>query len=279
MNYLSSILPLLAPTLILIQGCSKATEPEILPEDPTLEGWTLKWSDEFDGPAGEGPNPANWTHDIGGHGWGNNQLEFNTDRVENSQLDGNGTLWIRATKEQYENNAYTSARMKTQCLQNFGYGRLEARIRVPSGKGIWPAFWMLGENYADIGWPTCGEIDILEMRGSQPSLIFGTLHGPNYSGGNGIGGQYNHSTGLNQDFHVYAIERTKDQIRWYLDDVLFSEKTPDDLPDGADWVFDQDFWIILNIAVGGHFVEAPDETTPVPALMGIDYVRFYEPID
>jgi beta-glucanase (GH16 family) len=275
MKNLPTICSLIALLFFLELGCSSSFEPTT-DTDPALVGWTLKWSDEFDGMAGEGPNPANWAHDVGGHGWGNNQLEFNTDRVENSQLDGTGTLWIRATKEQYENNAYTSARIKTQGLQKFGMGRLEARIRVPAGKGIWPAFWMLGENFSDVGWPACGEIDILEMRGSQPSLIFGTLHGPNYSGGNGVGVQYNHSTGLNQDFHVYAIERTESYIRWYFDDVLFSEKTAADIPEGSEWVFNQDFWIILNIAVGGHFVETPDATTPFPALMGIDYVRFYE---
>jgi beta-glucanase (GH16 family) len=281
MNKINSNSILLLSIFLGGVACSNSTNDTADTENtpPSLDGWTLKWSDEFEGASGEGPDPATWSHDVGGHGWGNNQLEYNTDRTDNAQLDGKGTLWLRATKEQYSGNAYTSARIKTEGLQAFGHGRLEARIRVPSGKGIWPAFWMLGEQFSSIGWPNCGEIDILELRGSQPSLLYGTLHGPGYSGGSAVGDQYHHSTGLNEDFHVYAIERTENQIRWYLDDVLFSEKTPADLPGGSEWVFEQDFWILLNIAVGGHFVEAPDATTPFPALMGIDYVRFYEPED
>ncbi|MEC7242009.1 MAG: glycoside hydrolase family 16 protein [Myxococcota bacterium] len=260
----------------LVPACA-TSGPKDTNSTPALEGWTLVWSDEFDGDAGEPPNPDIWVHDVGGHGWGNNQLEYNTDRLDNAQLDGEGMLWIRATEERYQNNEYTSARIKTEGLKDFGYGRLEARIRLPAGKGIWPAFWMLGSSFSTVGWPTCGEIDILELRGSQPQNLLGTLHGPGYSGGEGVGSHYTASSPLSEDFHVYAIERSEERIRWYLDDVLYGEKTPKDLPPGTDWVFDGPFFAILNVAVGGHFVEAPDSSTPFPALMGVDYLRFYEP--
>ena len=269
-------LPITALAALVATGCTGAQRVDST-KDSSIEGWTLTWSDEFDGEAGQPPDPATWVHDVGGHGWGNEQLEFNTDRVDNAQLDGDGVLWIRATTESYGGNEYTSARIKTEGLKEFGYGRLEARIRLPAGKGIWPAFWMLGSQFSSVGWPGCGEIDILELRGSQPQNLLGTLHGPGYSGGNGVGSHYTAGSPLSEDFHIYAIERSENRIRWYLDDVMFSEKPPADLPADTEWVFNGDFFAILNVAVGGHFVEAPDQSTPFPALMGIDYLRFYEP--
>lgn len=239
--------------------------------------WTLVWSDEFDGPAGTPPDPSVWTPDIGGDGWGNEQLEYNTDRVENASMDGDGHLVLTAREEFYEGNRYTSARLTTIGAVTANGGRIEARIQLPVGAGIWPAFWMLGENFPEVGWPQCGEIDILEYRGQEPAIVHGTVHGPGYSAGQGItdsiavaGG------GLHRDFHVYAVEWDPGEIRWYVDDLHYHTVTRDDLPGAAPWVFDQPFFLILNIAVGGTFIGPVGPDTSFPQQMRVDYVRIYE---
>lgn len=195
--------------------------------------WNLIWSDEFDGAAGTPIDPTKWTAEIGGHGWGNNEREYYTDRVENASLDGAGNLAIVARQENpgdytchYGQCEYTSARLITRDKFEFTYGRVEARIRVPYGQGIWPAFWMLGENIGQVGWPSSGEIDIMEVIGREPNMLYGTIHGPGYSGANGFGSSIRSETPLANDFHVFAIDWDPDVIRWYFDGVQYHRATP-----------------------------------------------------
>jgi beta-glucanase (GH16 family) len=251
--------------LFLLGGCMADLEP-----------WRLVFEDDFDGPEGSAPDPDVWTYDVGGDGWGNEQLEFNTDRPENVDLDGNGFLRIRARREAYEGNTWTSGRIKTEGLQQFEYGRIEARVLVPEGRGLWPAFWMLGADFADIGWPSCGEIDILELRGETPTEVLGTIHGPGYSGAASIGHTWTSPEPLSDDFHVYAVEWDPRHIQWWVDDTLVGAVHPGDLPPDTTWVLDHEFFLLLNLAVGGTFLEEPDDTTPDKAALGVDYVRVYE---
>jgi beta-glucanase (GH16 family) len=235
------------------------------------------WSDEFEGPSGQAPDSATWRHDVSGDGFGNNQLEFDTDRTENASLDGEGRLAITARREQFEGNAYTSARINTSGHFLHGYGRFEAKIRVPTGTGVWPAFWLLGANIGDVGWPQCGELDIMEHNGGVPGEIRGSAHGPGYSAGQNVGKPYAVPGGnLDRDFHRYGVEWDPEKVVWFVDDVKYLTVAPADLPDGTQWVYDHDFFIILNVAIGGGFVSPPDDSTPLPQSMLVDYVRVYE---
>lgn len=250
------------------------------PENTEREGWTLVWSDEFDGPQGQIPDPSVWTPEIGigpnGDGWGNNQLEYNTGRPENASLDGAGNLQITGRREAYQGRAYTSARLITRGSVEQQFGRIEARIQLPEGRGLWPAFWTLGTNISEVGWPSCGEIDIMEFRGQRPSEVLGTIHGPGYSAGESISGETAVSGGLVDDFHVFAIEWAPGRIEWFVDDRPYHTVTPSSLPPGAPWVFDAPHFLLLNLAIGGNFLDNPDGTTPFPAIMLVDYVRIYE---
>jgi len=250
--------------------------------DTNTAKWTLTWSDEFNAPNGSGVDTNKWVFDKGGHGWGNQELEYYTDRVANAYIQ-DGMLVIKAIKESYVGpdgvkRDYTSARLKTQGKFSQTYGRFEARIKIPAGQGIWPAFWMLGDSIQQIGWPKCGEIDIMENIGREPSIVHGTMHGPGYSGGSGIGGPFNLPTGQRfaDQFHVYAIEWEPKAIRWYVDDKLYKTSTPSDLPKGANWVYDHPFFLLLNVAVGGGWPGSPNETSVFPQTMLVDYVRVYK---
>ena len=238
----------------------------------------LVWADEFDGEPGDSPDSTRWTFDIGNGagGWGNNQLEYDTNRPVNVSLDGQGNLAITARREDYLDWDYTSGRINTRYKFSRTRGRFEARIKLPIGQGIWPAFWLLGSNIGPVGWPDCGEIDIMEYLGHDPNRVYGTLHGPGYSGGSAVGGSYTlQEGGFNEDFHVFAIEWRSDSITWEVDGVPYQTKTPGDLPPGAPWVFNHDFFIILNVAVGGYWPGPPDGTTVFPQTMLVDYVRVY----
>lgn len=245
--------------------------------------WNLVWSDEFDQPAGTPINDEFWTCEEGGHGWGNGELEYYTQRIENVSQDGEGNLAIVARQENPENYTchygvcdYTSARCITQDKVEFTYGRVEARLSLPYGQGIWPAFWMLGENIDRSGWPSAGEIDIMEHIGREPYNIYGTVHGPLYSGSNGIGDHVTLPEPVTNDFHVYAIDWDENELRWYVDGELYFTLTADDLPANRTWVFDHDFFILLNVAIGGGWPGYPDDTTEFPQTMLVDYVRVYE---
>jgi len=245
--------------------------------------WNLAWSDEFDGPTGSRVDPSKWSFDIGGGGWGNNELQTYTNRAANAELQG-GALAIRAIKEVYTGpdnitRNYTSARLLTRNKFTQTYGRFEARIKIPSGQGIWPAFWMLGNDIKTAGWPKCGEIDIMESIGREPSMVYGTIHGPGYSGANGVTASYAlpASQKFSDDYHTFAVEWEPNVIRFYVDGQLYKTRTPADLPAGKAWVFNHPFFLILNVAVGGNFPGSPDATTSFPQLMKVDYVRVYRP--
>ncbi len=246
-------------------------------------GWTLIWSDEFNDRDGSKPNPTRWTSDVGGNGWGNQELQYYTDRTPRNSVIQRGNLAISALAERYTGRdgvtrPFTSARIHTLGRFTVVYGRIEARIRVPSGQGLWPAFWMLGSNINEVGWPNCGEIDILENVGSEPSTIHGTLHGPGYSDRSGIGGSYTlpGNRRFTDAFHVFAIEWEPNVVRFSVDGALYKTLTPADLPRGAVWIFDRPFFLILNLAVGGDWPGRPDASTPFPQTMRVDYVRIYQ---
>jgi beta-glucanase (GH16 family) len=187
-----------------------------------------------------------------------------------------GNLAITALEESYEGSDYTSGRINTKELFDQAYGRFEARIRLPVGKGIWPAFWLLGVNIDDVSWPACGEIDILEYLGHQPNIIHGSVHGPGYSAGSAVTGSLTLSEGaFNDEFHIFAVEWDGNRIKWFMDDTQYQTVTPDQLPPNARWVFDHPFFIILNVAVGGHWPGSPDESTEFPQTMLVDWVRVY----
>jgi beta-glucanase (GH16 family) len=245
-------------------------------------GWNLVWSDEFDGPSGAAINSRKWSFDVGGKGWGNNELQTYTSRTANAQLRG-GRLIINALREDFTgpdniSRSYTSARVLTKSKFSQAYGRFEARIKIPYGQGIWPAFWMLGDNIDNARWPNCGEIDIMENIGKEPSIVHGTLHGPGYSGGNGISAAYTLRGGqkFSDNFHTFAVEWEPKVIRFYVDGLLYKTRTPADLPAGTSWVFDRPFFIILNVAVGGAWPGNPDAETVFPQQMLVDYVRVYK---
>jgi beta-glucanase (GH16 family) len=247
--------------------------------------WTLIWSDEFNGPDGAMPDPAKWTVVKSGSGFGNHELEYYTDRSSNLHIE-KGNLVITARKENYTGadgvtKEFTSARLDTSGHFTEKYGRFEARIKVPKGQGIWPAFWMLGSDFVSTGWPDCGEIDIMENVGFEASKIHGSLHGHGYSGSNPLTGEYALPNGapFSDDFHVFAIEWEPGTIRFYVDKFLFETQNSDSLPSTAHWSFDHPFYVVLNLAVGGNWPGNPDATTPFPATMLVDYVRVYKPRD
>jgi len=240
------------------------------------EGWQLVWSDEFEG---DSINPENWGFDLGAGGWGNGEAENYTSRVENARVE-EGMLVIEARQEKYEDSYFTSARLKTQGLQEFQFGRIEARIKVPAGKGLWPAFWMLGNDFsrtAGIGalWPFCGEIDIMEYIGREPDLIMGTLHGPGYAGAVGIGKWNRQEYNIADEFHTYAIEWEAGQINWFYDGVEYFSVVKSDIGD-REWVFDKPFFIILNLAVGGQLPGPVGLDVKFPVQMYVDYVRVFK---
>lgn len=242
------------------------------------ERWVVTMSDEFDGDEGTPPDPSMWTYDVGGDGWGNGQLEFDTDRVENVSLDGQGNLRIVAREESFMGNAYTSGRIKTEGLAEQKYGRFEARIKLPGGQGIWPAFWMLGANFSEVGWPQAGEIDIMEFRGQDPELILGSLHGPGYSGGGAITGKFPLPEGevFTDDFHVFAVEWDPGRIAFSVDSEVYQTISSVTAHARGAWVFDHEFFVLLNLAVGGGFVGSVGDDTVFPVEMLVDYVRIFE---
>jgi beta-glucanase (GH16 family) len=248
---------------------------------PPASGWTLAWSDEFDGLAGALVDSTRWVAEVGGHGWGNHELEFYTDRSQNASLSGDGLLVIRALREHYEGQGaareYTSARLKTQGRFEQTYGRFEARLEIPRGQGLWPAFWMLGADINTAGWPRCGEIDIMENIGREPATVHGSMHGPGYSGGDSLSAGFALPGGeaLADGFHVFAVEWEPAIVRFSIDGSLYETRTPADLKPGQVWVFDHRFFMLLNVAVGGDWPGSPDASTVFPQTMLVDYVRVY----
>jgi beta-glucanase (GH16 family) len=226
------------------------------------------WSDEFNGSGA--PDGSKWTMETGAGGWGNNESQFYTNRRENVRQEG-GNLVIEARRESYNGAPYTSGRLITSGKFSQTYGRMEARIKIPRGQGIWPAFWMLGQDIGSVGWPNSGEIDIMENVGKEPNTVYGTVHGPGYSGGAGITGSRNIGRPLADDFHTYGVEWSPNLIRWFLDGAEYHRVTPANLP--GTWVFNKNHFLLLNVAVGGNWPGYPDGTTQFPQTMLVDWVR------
>jgi beta-glucanase (GH16 family) len=289
-------IPVCVGLLHISTSCSEDSEQTVVTK------FNLVMEDNFD--VNGAPNPENWTFDIGrgplGDGWGNNELQFYTNKPENAIVQ-NGYLIITAIKEPFGGASYTSARLKTRNKIEQKYGRFEARIKLPRGKGLFPAFWMLGSNYCEspafdavgnvicdssnpsyeagnVLWPQCGEIDIMEYLGNKPTEVFGTIHGPGFSGGQSISKKYNLKEGrFDTDFHVFGIEWTENYINWYVDNVLYSQITRSKVEEkGGQWVFDNSFFMLLNLAVGGNLPGSPDANTSFPQRMIVDYVKVYQ---
>jgi beta-glucanase (GH16 family) len=268
----------------LFCGCHIYRDPPPPPQPPPASppGYALVWSDEFNGPDGSAPDSSKWTYDLGGEGWGNKELECYTNRLQNAQIQG-GNLVITAQKEAFPcsdgvSSSYTSARLKTQGLFTQAYGRFEARIKIPAGQGMWPAFWMLGNDITSTGWPKSGEIDIMENIGKEPGTVHGSLHGPSTtSRTSDATAIFSLPAGQNlaDAFHLYAVEWEPGVVRFYLDANLYATFTQSRWPAGGAWVFDHPFFIILNVAVGGTWPGSPDGTTQFPQQMLVDYVRVY----
>lgn len=268
----------------LLAACASTGGSEPTPSPSPSSGpaaWVLSWSDEFDGPDGSAPDPAKWVALVNGQGGGNQELQYYTDRPANVKVEG-GLLLITGRRERYTGpdgtREYTSARLVTTPAFQQVYGRFEASLKVPRGQGVWPAFWLLGQNVEQVGWPACGEIDIMENVGFEPSTVHGTIHGPGFSGAQGISAGYALPAGAFADaFHQFAAEWEPGQIRFYVDGALYATRTPSDLPAGAQWnvLEGHPFTIILNLAIGGSWPGSPDASTVFPQALLVDYVRVY----
>ncbi len=276
----ATLIPILSAAALLLLSCGSAYNS---PPPPPATGYTLVWSDEFSGADGTSPDSSKWTYDTGGNGWGNNELECYTNLAQNAQMKG-GNLVITAMHQPAyacsdgTMRDYTSARLKTQGLFSQAYGRFEARIKIPAGQGMWPAFWMLGNNITSVGWPKCGEIDIMENIGKEPGTVHGSLHGPSTSGPTSDAtAPFSLPAGQNfaDDFHLYAVEWEPGTVRFYVDSNLYATVTQSQWPAGGTWTFDHPFFILLNVAVGGSWPGSPDATTNFPQQMLVDYVRVY----
>ena len=257
-----------------------AQQPSATPSPASQPGWVLTWNDEFTAANGSPPDPAKWEVESGGNGWGNDELQYYTTRSRNVRQE-NGTLVIEAIREKFTGpdgvrRRYTSARIQTKGRFSQRYGRFEARIRIPSGQGVWPAFSLLGDDFSTVGWPACGEMDVMENVGSEPATIHGSMHGPGYSGSAALTAVYKLPRGrVSNRFHLFAVEWEPQTVRFFVDGELYATKTPADLPPGTQWVFDHAFFLVLNLAVGGKMPGSPAASTIFPQRMRVDYVRVY----
>jgi beta-glucanase (GH16 family) len=246
-----------------------------------LPGWTLTWSDEFNGPDGSAVDPTKWTHDVGGTGWGNNELEYYTDGSQNAVVQG-GYLVITATTQgasqykcSYGTCKYTSARLKTQGLFSQEYGRFEARAQMPTGKGLWPAIWALGDNINTVSWPACGEIDFMETIGTDISTNHGSLHMPNGYGPSGTTTLPNGAS-FADAFHTFAVEWEPGTVSFLVDDQVYETQNQSSVPNGDTWEFNHPFFLLINVAVGGQWPGSPDSTTTFPQTLKVDWIRAYQ---
>lgn len=259
-------------------GAPQAT-PTAAPTSTPHGPWVLDWSDEFNGP---GIDMNNWVYETGCTGNGNGEWQNYTNGGNSSvQFDSQANSNVLIIEARQTNPTiaacnYSSARMTTFGKREFTYGRIEARLKLPQTKGIWPAFWMMGNNIGTVGWPYNGEIDIMEHIGSLPNTTSGALHGPGYSGGGNIGGELVHSEGVHLNYHIYAVEWAPEQIKWYVDNNNFLTITREQVETKGQWVYDHPFFILLNVAVGGAWPGPPDATSVFPQRMYVDYVRVYK---
>lgn len=255
------------------------------------EDWELRWSDEFDAAAGTPADPRYWTYETGGWGWGNDELQYYTDSTDNAAHDGEGNMVIttRAVEDPaaaglecwYGDCEYTSARLVTEDKLEVTHGRIEARAQMPDGEaGIWPAIWSLGNDFREVGWPRTGEIDIMEFVGKLPEEIFGTIHGPGYSGGQAYGNTYDFGENLGGQWLTFSVEWEEGEIRWYVqrdggEEILFHTATPEDVAP-SDWVYEHPFFLIMNMAVGGNFGGPLADTLTFPQELKVDYIRVFQ---
>ncbi len=276
---------------ILSCGGAKTSELSLPVQPPppvTTQTWKQVWSEEFDGPAGALPDSLKWNHDIGDGcsagicGWGNNEKEYYTRAPENGALNGLGQLAIVARKAApgltcfYGPCRYTSAKITTRGKMAAMPGRVEARIKLPAGQGLWPAFWMLGNNFPATPWPASGELDIMENHGSAPQSVSSAIHGPGYFGATPFAQGYVLGSGtFADDFHVFAVEWNAERVQFFVDDRQHYAIERTDVQRHGAWVFDKAFFVILNLAVGGNFDGDPKSDAILPATMLIDYVRAY----
>jgi beta-glucanase (GH16 family) len=266
------------PAALLVAGAVvTAPQSQAAPQAPVVPASALaSFSDDFDGAAGAGVDGSKWVHETGDN-VSNHERQWYTDGTANAALDGQGHLVITAEKENsgtgcwYGACEYTSARLNTSGRFSASSGHIEARMKLPRGQGMWPAFWMLGTDIGTAGWPRCGEIDIMENVGFEPNAVHGTIHGPGYSGSAGIGAAY-HGPNFSDDFHTYAIDWSTDKIVWSVDGNVYQTRTPADVG-GNQWVYNHDFFLILNLAVGGYWPGDPDGSTRFPQQLVVDYVR------
>ncbi|MFF1822953.1 family 16 glycosylhydrolase [Kribbella sp. NPDC058245] len=259
------------------------TAPATVKVDTPL---AITWQQEFNEPAGTRPSASKWNFDLGGEPtWGNEEWQYYTNRQENAATDGTGNLVISARKEklagmencQFGTCDITSARITTKDKFKQAYGRFEARIKIPAGQGLWPAFWMMGNDIDTVDWPGNGEIDIMEVVGNEPGNLYGTIHGPGYSAEEGITKATSLPAGQKwaDAFHVYSVAWTPNRIIWEVDGREYFRVTPASLPAGKKWVFDHEFYLLLNLAVGGTWPGPPNASTKFPAKLLVDYVRVY----
>lgn len=252
----------------------------ILPSDndgyispESYAGYQLVWQDEFAGTAIDGNS---WTFEEGGHGWGNAELQYYTKRAENAYL-ANGKLVIEARRENYSGSTYTSARLTTQGKREFMFGRIDIRAKLPKGQGIWPALWMLGDDFKTVGWPACGEIDIMEVLGHEPNKTYGTIHWGNQGASSSqktTGSLTLKQDDFSQKYYVFSLVWRQNRLEWYVDDVLFFTTTNQNV--AGSYPFNKPFFFIFNVAVGGNWPGAPNASTTFPQQMQVDYVRVFQ---
>lgn len=272
-------------------GGSLPPQPSPTPAPTSTPVRTLTWSDEFNGAAGAPVDNTKWTSDVGGDGWGNNELEYYTNATDptapnyttaNAYQDGNGNLIISARAEGvaydtcwYAACRYTSARLTTLGKFSQQYGHFEVRMKVPPGQGLWPAFWMMGADINSAGYPDCGEIDVMESVGSQPATVYGSAHGPGFTGAS-ITYFYTLPSGMLSDaYHVYAVDWAPGELDYSIDGALYETIKPAMLAPTETWVFDKPYFLLLNLAVGGNWPGSPDASTTFPANLLVDYVHVY----
>jgi beta-glucanase (GH16 family) len=266
----------------LLAGPAVGTRAHARRHSAAWSAGRLVWSDTFLGPAGARPNPAKWSLATGGNGWGNDELEYYTARRSNASLDGHGDLVVTARAETYTGRdgvmrAYTSARLQTAGLFSTTYGRIEASMRIPQGRGLWPAFWAVGSDIEKVGWPACGEIDVMESLGSDPFTLYGSIHGPQQGAPTGyvLTAAKRAPSSLADAFHIYGVQWSPNAIVFTFDGVPYATRTPASLVPGESWVFNRPFFLLLDLAVGGKWPGAPDSSTPFPARMLVNWVRVY----
>lgn len=263
-----------AAATIINDGTYLPVDPSGYTTPNSYPGYTLAWSDEFNDTA---LNANNWNYESGGSGWGNQELENYTSRVQNLFLSS-GMLIIEARQESYGSNNYTSARIDTKGKETPTYGRIDIRAKLPVSKGMWPALWMLGTNIDQVSWPGCGETDIMELIGTNPSQVVGSFH---WLQSNGQEGTYNNTinlsgTDFSKQFHVFSLIWAKDTAQLLMDDQVYVSETHVNNITSGTYPFNSPFFFIFNVAVGGNWPGPPDASTVFPQRMFVDYVRVFQ---